>query len=349
MNPPSEFGVFLNFSCNSLPWYNFSFGSAPLRRDCVLIPAGEPNGLYPRQGAHKIELFPGGRTAFYALFLTQLETLITGWIVRPDYDGLIVLDYEFFSPWWTGHTNVSSADNSDALDADYIDDWRDALRITRASTLAGMTPAQQEAYFKAEWLSTTREFFERTYAVVKAARPLAKVGFYNQPNQVYWQWRDPVTAAAMRAGHDEVPWFWNMVDVVLPSTYTFYQSVPNSRVPGPYQDRESDNDAYVRANINEALRVARGKPVYNYVAFQHHVSNALYANDPVNDFNLRHPFDVARELGCNGVIIWGWVRTQHQYDQVSQYVPNVLAPYITRFAPLPANAPANPARPQRVR
>ncbi|MFT3687176.1 MAG: hypothetical protein QM783_20015 [Phycisphaerales bacterium] len=348
INPPTEFGIYLNLTCDTVPWYTFSFGGAPLRMDCLLIPAGEPGGLYPRQGPHMIELYPGGRAAYYTAYLTALTNLINLWLPTTNYDGLLVCDYEFFSPWYTGHLNYASTQAYNALDNDPIDDWRDTLRVTRASAIAGMTAAQQEAYFKQEWESTTREFFERTYNLLKQLRPNSKVGFYNQPAQCYWEWRDPVKAAAMRQGHDEVTWFWNMVDIILPSTYTFYQSVPDHRVPGPSQDRESDFDAYCRANIGEALRVARGKPVYNYVAFQHHASNPLYANDPVNYYNLRHPFEVARELGCNGCIIWGWVRTQHQYDQCVSYVPSTLVPFVTRFANLPTYAPANPGRPQRI-
>jgi hypothetical protein len=314
----------------------------------MLISAGAAP-LYPLQGPHAIELYPGGRAAYYTAFLAQLQAIIVSWIPSSNFDGMIVLDYEWFSPWWTGHANTPSNQGPDAADGDPIDDWRDTLRITRASALAGLNPAQQEAYFRQEWLSTTQEFFQRTYQAVKVLRPLSKVGFYSQPTQTYFGWLNPVEAAAMRAGHDEVPWFWQMVDVILPSVYAFYESIPDHRTTGPGQDHESDYDAYVRANLTEALRVANGKPVYAYVSMQYHESNEIVGRTPINSFNMRHPLDVARQLGCNGACVWSWIRTQQQFDQLAYFIPNVYAPYLTRFSTLPATAPANPARPQRER
>ena len=348
MNPPNEFGIFFNYRCEQLQWYNnITLTRTPVRLDVVLVSYGS-TPLYPAQGPHFIETFPGGRPAYYAQFIPQLQGIISSWITNAAYDGLIVLDYEFFSPWWTGHLNTPSTLGPDELDDDYIDDWRDTLRVTRAAQLAGLTPAQQEAYFKQEWLSTTREFFERVYNAVKTLRPLAKVGIYNQPAQTYWGWLNPTSAAAMHAGHDEVPWFWQMVDVILPSIYAFYKSVPDFRAPGPNQDRESSFDAYCRANIGAALRIANGKPVYPYVSFQYHPSNPAYAWQPVNDFNLRQALAVSREMGCNGVVVWAWIKTQTAYDQIAPYMSATLDPYLQRMATLPAYAPANPARPQRT-
>lgn len=348
MNPAHEFGIFWNVGAIQTNWFNLNVGNAPFYQDCVLIPYGAPT-LYPRQGPHAIELYPGGRTLYYTQYIAQITTIVTGWITNPNYDGMIICDYEWFCPWYTGHMNFPSTGGPDEPDGDPIDDWRETLSVTRAAQLVGLNAAQREAYFKQEWLATTREFFERTYQVIKALRPQAKVGFYSMPQQSYWEWQDPARAATMRAGHDEVPWFWQMSDVIVPSIFSFYYSVPNHRPRGLGQDWESDNDLYVRANITEALRVANGKPVYPYVCFQYHESNPAYSYDPVNSFNMRHPLDVARELGCNGVVAWGWVKTPLHYQQLSQFIPNVYAPYITRFATLPANAPANPARPQRVR
>src|SRR6185295_12373420 len=63
MNPPNEFGLFYNCHSDQLDWFNFSVGQTPFRQDCRLIPAATTT-LYPRQGPHMIELFPGGRPAY---------------------------------------------------------------------------------------------------------------------------------------------------------------------------------------------------------------------------------------------------------------------------------------------
>lgn len=343
MNPPSEFGLFYMVSAKRPEWYNIDVSAVPYRQDVALIPATS-TPTYPRAGPHMIELYPGGRAAFYSHLEQEIRTLILDGIPA-DYDGMLVFDYEFFSPNWTGHRNTPSLQGPAAIDENYLDDWRMTLRQTRAAALNVLTPAQQEEYFRQEWLSTTREFFERCYNTAKQIRPNAVVTFYNQPTQEYWRWRDPAQAALMRQGDDEIAWFWQLVDAVCPSVYPFYRSVPDNQLPGPGQDRERDFEAYVRANIVEALRVANGKPVYPYVAFQYHSSNAVYGDHTVNDFNMRRPLEIARELGCNGVTIFGWFQTQDQFDEGSAFYQSSYAPFLRQFSLLPALAPANPFTP----
>ncbi len=335
INPPSEFGLFFGISGDNPAWFNLHAGQVPFRQDIVLIPASA-TPLYPQQGPHMIENYPGGRPAFYAAFIPQLQNLITGWITRADFDGLLILDYEFFCPWWTGHFGWPSNEGPLALDYDFRDDWREALSVTRAATLAPMNAAQREEYFKQEWMSTTREFFERTVAAVRAVRPLAKVGIYNQPTQSYWDWVFPMSAHNTRLGHDEVPWFWQLIDVVIPSVYCFYQSIPDGQVKGPGQDYQSAFDFYVRNNISEALRCANGKPVYPYVSFVYHSSNAWYGNQNCNTYNLQRPLQICREMGCNGALVWGWFRTQQEYDTQAPFFDNTVVPFLEQFSTLPA-------------
>jgi hypothetical protein len=343
MNPPSEFGLFYSHYADRTEWFNLDTSGIPYRMDIVLISATS-TPTYPMAGAHMIEMYPGGHTAFYNQFLQELRSIVTSWIPDAEYDGLLVLDYEYFSPNWTGHRNTPSTEARDAIDWDNIDDWRETLRDTRPFQLAGMTPAQQEAYFRQEYLATTREFFERTFNEVKQLRPRAKVAFYNQPCQSYWPYRDPVQAAALRQGDsEESQWFFDMVDVICPSVYPLYESVPDSQTPGAHQDRERDFDSYVRANITEALRLAHGKPVYPYVTYQYHPSVGPLGYLAANPYNATHAIEVARELGCNGVVLWSWFQRQQEYDSCRPMVQNVFAPFMRQMAQLSALAPANPA------
>ncbi|MDP1663107.1 MAG: hypothetical protein Q8L55_14415 [Phycisphaerales bacterium] len=345
MNPPGEFALFNSFWAERTDWFNVDVSGIPYRQDVVLIPATR-TPTYPIAGPHLIELFPGGREAFYAQLDQEIRTTLSSWIPMADYNGLLVFDYEFFSPNWTGHRNVPSTDARTANDEDYIDDWRETLRETRPFQLAGLTPDQQEAYLKQEWLSTTREFFERCYNSAKQLRPRALVTFYNQPTQTYWAWRFPAQAEALRYGNDvEARWYFDMVDVICPSVYPFYKSVADSETPRVGEDRERDFNAYVQANIAEALRLANGKPVYPYVGFQYHPSNQVYGWQATNDFNMRRPVEIARELGCNGVIVWSWVRNQTDFDICQPYIRDHYAPFLRQVANLSALAPANPAPP----
>lgn len=345
MNPPSEFAIFNSFWAERSDWFNVDVSGIPYRQDVVLIPATR-TPTYPIAGPHMIELYPGGREAFYAQMEQEIRTTVNDWIPMADYQGLLVFDYEFFSPNWTGHRNTPSTDARNALDEDYIDDWRETLRETRPFQLAGLTPDQQEAYFKQEWLATTREFFERCYNTAKQMRPRALVTFYNQPTQSYWAWRIPAQAEALRYGNGvEARWYFDMVDVICPSVYPFYKSVPDSQTPGRGEDRERDFNAYLQANIAEALRLANGKPVYPYVGFQYHVSNQVYGWQATNDFNMRRPVEIAREMGCNGVVVWSWVRNQSDFNICQPYIRDYYAPFLRQVANLPALAPANPAPP----
>ncbi|MBY0307490.1 MAG: hypothetical protein K2Q09_01990, partial [Phycisphaerales bacterium] len=345
MNPPSEFGLVFSVWADQNQWWNIEVSGIPFRQEIINVPAGA-GPTYPIQGPHMIELFPGGREAFYTQFLNELRTIITGWCPYPEYEGLIVLDYEWFDPAYTGHFNVPSLESRTASDGDAIDDWRETLRETRAAALGVLTPVQQEEYFRQEWVSTVREFYERTFNAVKQLRPRSKVGFYNHPGQDYWRWRDPAQAALMRRGNtEEAAWFYQMVDVILPSVYPLYYSVPDSQTPAPGQDRERDFESYVRANVGEALRVANGRPVYVYVGFQYHLSNPVYGWQAANDFNMRRPLEIAREMGCNGAVIWGWFQNQTAYNDARTFWQTRYAPFLRQFSLLPAVAPANPVFP----
>lgn len=346
INPPEEFGIYYSVWADAPEWFQVNSGSLPYRLDIVTVGAAA-TPMYPRQGPHFIETYPGGREAYYALYIAQLQWVIQQWIPMIDYNGLLILDYEWFCPWWTGHFNWHSDLGPDALDSDPLDDWRDTLRITRAGVLRNMTVEQEEAYFKQEWLSTTREFFERTVAACRAIRSGAKIGVYNQPTQLYWAWRFPDQAQNLRAGHDEVPWFWDLVDVICPSVYCFYKSIPNSETLtlGQGKDHESDYESYVRSNISESLRLAHGKPVYPYISFVYHASNRFFSIQPVNDFNMRRPFEICRESGCNGAVIWGWIQSQAQYDAQSVFIANTLVPFLAQFSQLPPVPRLNPCTP----
>lgn len=336
MPPPEEFGLFYQVWSDQPAWFNLDVADIPFRQDVALISCGS-TPTYPVQGPHMIEIYPGGRAAFYAQLDAEITSVILTQLPMADYDGLLVYDYEYFCPNWTGHHNYTSSYGLTAIDADFIDDWRDTLRMTRAAALVGMTPAQQESYFRQEWLATTREFFTHCYNLAKQLRPNAKVSFYNQPSQDYWAWRDPAKAAAMRLGNEqEAAWFWDMIDAICPSVYPFYRTDPGAHVATDlWRESPEECDMYLRDNISEAIRVSQGKPVYLYVSFQYHNSNQLYRNQIVNDYDMRRPYEIAREMGCQGVVIWGWFQSQQAYEAGRDFYQQRFSPFLRQFSQLP--------------
>jgi hypothetical protein len=328
-------------------WQDLDITNVRWRDTCVMIYNTWFGDLYPRPGPHMILLHPGGKEAYYTAFISRLNELVDEWAPDPNFRGLICLDLEFFQPNYTSHPNwASNLPLEDRTDYDFIDDWKETLRTLRASEMASMTPSQQDEYFREQWLATTREFYTRIFNAVKARRPNAKVGFYNMPVQSYFEWRMTDTASQRRWAHDqEAAWFFEMVDAVFPSIYPFYYSVPNGQTPERgTQDTYADFERYIRDNLTEALRVARGKPVYAFVTKQYHPSNSRYSYQLSNEFNTERPFEIAREMGCSGVVLWGWIQTQQQFNEHASSFSQSFSPFMRQFQSLPSLA-ANRAAP----
>lgn len=343
----SEFALYWAVWPARRDWQDLNITDVRWRDTCVMIYNTWFGDLYPRPGPHMILLHPGGKEAFYQAYLARLTELVNEWCPDPNYRGLISMDFEFFSPNYTAHPNwASNLPLEDRTDYDFIDDWKETLRTLRASEVATMTPSQQDEYFREQWLIVTREFYTRTFNTVKALRPNSKVGYYNMPVQSYFEWRLTETAAQRRWAHDnEAAWFFEMVDVIYPSIYPFYYSVPNGQTTQRgVQDTQADFDRYIRDNLTEAIRVARGKPVYAFVTMQYHPSNTQYSYRITNDFNTRRPFEIAREMGCSGAILWGWIQNQQQFNEQSAAFSQSFSPFMRQFQQLPSLA-ANRAAP----
>ena len=111
-----------------------------------------------------------------------------------------------------------------------------------------------------DYKRATLQFIE-AYDLVKRLRPRTKVGYYGFPIRDYWnrneKWRAKNTAL--------IPFLKNF-DVLYPSIYDFYDSSTG---------RGKGDDAYVRDNIEEAIRMGErmNKPVLPFVWHRYHTSN----------------------------------------------------------------------------
>lgn len=342
---PNEYAMWLTYWSPSRAWYNIPVEDTPWRLDFFGTGAGTM-GLYGNgtpyfaMGPHMIERFPGGREAYYTAYLESIRIFVEREL-PPNYSGMFAIDAEFWSPFWTGHPNQTSTEGPTANDWDQLDDWRDYIRESRADQLAGLTPEQQEEIFRQTWLTATRDFYTRVFQRVKSLRPNAKVGFYNLPLQSYHEWRNPVIAARWRwAYENEMGWLWDMVDAIFPSVYPFYQSVPDgSTVPRGYFDRQSDFEQYLRDNIGEAIRHASGKPVVAYIAYQFHPSNPNQGWAPITPWMMRRSFEIPRELGCAGAVLFGFPQSQQNFEASVPFFRDVINPIVRELAALPSLAP----------
>jgi hypothetical protein len=121
------------------------------------------------------------------------------------------------------------------------------------------------------------------------------IGYYGvAPIRNYWQAFDPPNSQPYRAWQSEndlLQPLADAVDVLFPSIYTFY-------------DDQDGWTRYAIANLSEARRLARGKPVYAFIWPQFHTINkALGLKLIPGEFWALQLQTVAQY--ADGVVIWG--------------------------------------------
>ncbi|RWF04418.1 hypothetical protein [Mesorhizobium sp.] len=135
--------------------------------------------------------------------------------------------------------------------------------------------------------------YKATLSAIKQADPSLKLGLYSVlPIADYWRANGSEGDKALRdwkSRNDEISSaLLPYVDVLFPSVYT------------PY----SDEDAWVvfaRANIDEARRISKGKPVYCFLWPQFHTTRAFLPGD-----FWYAQLDTCRKF-ADGLVIWGTV------------------------------------------
>lgn len=130
----------------------------------------------------------------------------------------------------------------------------------------------------------------------KAALPSGvKFGFYSMaPIRDYWRSLNPASQdfKNWQADNTKMQPLANVVDVLFPSLYTFYP------------DR-AGWVKYATANVNEAKRIAGGKPVIPYLWPHYHESNAAMQGAALLGSYWRLQLDQVQSLGLTSAVIWG--------------------------------------------
>lgn len=293
-------------------------------------------GKFPIAGPHMIEMWPGGREQFYATHLQEINDVMRFYIPDPNYTGYAVIDYETWtSNWWWQH-NVPSNAGYDAQDQDFLDDWRDYIRQNRGSLLAGRTLEEQEDVFRTTWIEATREFYVRTIRECKRLRPNAKWGFYSLPKRQYFPYAS--NQADMVRQRREIPgqndasfsWLADESDVIYPSVYIPYRTVETPRWGYP-EDSLAANDAYLRGSLEEAQRMARGKPVVPFLWYLYHNGTPQLEGVFLNEYNLRASITTPQSMGLNDIIMWGHLENDQDRAAAQSYYDSQLSPIWTTF------------------
>jgi hypothetical protein len=142
--------------------------------------------------------------------------------------------------------------------------------------------------------------YETVLQWFKTSAPAVRVGLYGVlPIRDYWRAIQATGSpgyTAWQKQDDSLAAIAPFADVLFPSVYTFYE------------DR-SGWQKYAIAQIQEARRLAKGKPVYIFLWPQYHPSNKTLANTFLPGDYWRLELETARKY-ADGVVIWCCANSQ---------------------------------------
>jgi hypothetical protein len=127
--------------------------------------------------------------------------------------------------------------------------------------------------------------------------------------------------------------------------------------PGPRQNNLADNARYITGNVQEAIRMSRGKPVMPFIMFKHHFNAGPdEVGKFVSDAVLRQMLELPKQAGAAGVMMWDCIESEKQFQDLRQVVMNRVGPIMTQVAVVPqaqqqqrtAQGPAAKAQPVRA-
>lgn len=144
-------------------------------------------------------------------------------------------------------------------------------------------------------LPDARNRYATLIARVRRLNPERTFGYYAVvPKQDYWRANSTVGGREFeqwKKENDAMQVVADSVDVVYPSLYTFYDD-PLAWVH------------YATANLREARRIARGKPVIAFLWPMYHESNEALRGRYLSREYWRIELDTARRY-ADGIVIWG--------------------------------------------
>lgn len=285
-------------------------------------------GLYPRNGPHEPLLDPTWMSRHYERIRTWLD-----WCIRdPEWDGVAVIDYEIWWPQWY-FTHTSAKNN-----------WRNYIRTHRPSLIQGLTEELQERVFEETFNDAARDFFVATIHECRRLRPRAAWGFFGMPRTQYpgYHLDTPSMRAAKENNQRFLGWMAQVSDFLAPCIYQWRCTYPEgvSIRDERWENAWSVNDAFVRSNVEEAIRLSQGKPVivYSWVRYEPFFTGGVrfpYADAFTNDNNLFHSIDVPRSAGAAAVVLWDFIASQAYADSLQLYMDNKVYPLAYWIAGLP--------------
>lgn len=289
-------------------------------------------GLYPVAGPHIADADP----TWLQRHLARLDEDIAAKFPDATFDGPIAIDWENWMPEWRYTMDEPSGAPADANDRDFQTDWREHIRATRSQLLVGLTAQEQERVFEATYEDCAKTILVASIQECKRVRPSAKWGFYSMPSVAYWDVHNG-HLDEVRASHDRLQALWDASDVLFPGNYQGYETDPTlpprddaNRYILTEQTKKNtpeENEAWIAAGVQEAVRVAHGKPVYPFVWARYMPADGTVTNlRLLNDTNLRQMVEGPRTNGANGIVVWDYFYTALQSAEFRDFFDRKLGP-----------------------
>lgn len=233
-----------------------NFGAAAVRQDVAVLRDGDL-GRWPREGLHALIERPEALAEIVPTVAGAAAAVIS----QPDFDGLVVIDFRGWTPLWERYPPALQ------------DQFRRALKRAHPEALQGLSAPQIESAAREAFDEVTRGLYSGALAALKQRWPKAKFSCAFVPPMIFGMdallpkatmgygetWPNPASVL-----NDRLAWLVDQTDFVTLTILPWAMS----GVGGDKSDYRRGtiepvlNWRYYASNVREAVRMARGKPVY---------------------------------------------------------------------------------------
>ena len=311
-------------------------------------------GEYPFAGIHVVESDSNYMERHYH----KIRNNLYRW-VDPDYDGVVIIDYEAWWAAWDHTANVPSGGGPGDRDRDFKDDWEDYLERYRPEVLTGKTGAARQQALRDTYEESTVRFLVDTLRECKRLCPDAKWGYFNYPKMFYGsEFTGSGTIGYGDLSHyasrinDRLAPLWAEIDVTAPRIFPPRLTVPVREVlirdnnPEQQYTFLSSHEFEARRVAPHALCVPLGSTRY-FGAHHKDLSGIM-----ISERNTWMQFTVPRDAGAAGVCIWGDAMSDEMATMTAAYMNGVAGPIANELwdtwyaghaaTPTPSGAVADP-------
>ena len=237
----------------------------------------------------------------------NLPTAPNSVAVPEQFDGILVLDLETWSPWYRLTPEPMK---------------QIARNLIRKKYPIALPNWLVERGAESQFNRAAIAFFTATIEAIRKARPRAQIGFYGFP----FTWNYPNHAEYGIPFNDFMRPIYEQLDVLLPSIYMLY---PTGYTEGNWTCTEADQKYLVDNNLNEARRVRdtlrMDHEIIPYCWYRYHdVTGIPQAGQLMSaedlSFHLKYPLEAGDIKHC---VLWGWENVGLEAEKFRDYAETI--------------------------